>query len=198
MVTYSIVYMDSLNQVFGRPGIYEVLLGTAGVSDNISPVGLRHFQDYRLRLYGGSVTSRNITVHPYCSILITQDPVLFYEGLNGKLKPTSFMYGLPVLNVSCVIIAKCDIQVLGNPSEYSLRPLEFKGECKERPFSRGDSLFVDLLVHLTRLDILPQERDKLLEIIRYEIGVIKRTSPYLEKYLEEILDVVRSKGYKLD
>ncbi len=190
--------MYKINQVFPHPGIYEVLLGTTGVSDNISPVGLRYFKEYRLRLYEGSITSRNISVHPYCSILITQDPTLFYEGLNGSLRPTSFMYGLPVIDVSCVFIAKCNLEALGNPSEYTLNFLEFKGECREKSFSRGDGLFVDLLVHLTRLDILPQEREKLLEIMSYEIGVIKRTSPYLEGYLREILEMLRSKGYKLD
>ncbi len=73
------------------------------------------------------------------------------------------------------------------------------GECKEKSLSRGDGLFVDLLVHITRVDIVSKdERDKLFEIIKYETEVIRRTAPYLEPFLKRIEDSLRSKGYKLE
>ncbi|MEM0064225.1 MAG: DUF447 family protein [Metallosphaera sp.] len=186
--------------VFPHKGIYEVLLGTSGISDNVSPIGLRFFDDIRVRLYPGSMTLRNITLYPYCSIHISQDPTLFYLGLSGKLKGSSVSYGLPIVDaINCILIAKCSQISLGVPSEFSLIFIEELGSCTERALSRGDGLFIDLLVHITRIDLLPEiEAKKLLDIIKYEIGVINRTSPHLSEYVNEISESLKSKGYKLD
>ncbi|WP_252896802.1 DUF447 domain-containing protein [Metallosphaera hakonensis] len=70
--------MGKLSLVFPHPGIYEVLLGTAGVAENISPIGIRVSDDFRIRVYSGSLTLQNLSIHPYCLLLITQDPVLFF------------------------------------------------------------------------------------------------------------------------
>nr|WP_252896808.1 DUF447 domain-containing protein [Metallosphaera hakonensis] len=127
-------------------------------------------------------------------------PYYFFKGLSGQLSPERWVYGLPAINgMSCIFVAKCKLTALGNPSEFLLSFISEMGECKEKSLSRGDGLFVDLLVHITRVDIVSKdERDKLFEIIKYETEVIRRTAPYLEPFLKRIEDSLRSKGYKLE
>ncbi|MEM0199925.1 MAG: DUF447 family protein, partial [Saccharolobus sp.] len=57
---------------------------------------------------------------------------------------------------------------------------------------------IDFLVNYTRLDIYrDKDLERLLEILKYEYKVIKRTSPFMLDALSGIEEKIRSKGYKL-
>ncbi|QKQ99917.1 DUF447 family protein [Metallosphaera tengchongensis] len=195
--------MEGFKKVFPATGIYEVLVGTSGKSPNISPLGLRYMDEFKFKVYRGSISLENLLQYPYCSIMITDRPELFYLGLRGLLHQDKLFYGLPIIisseKIYCTIIARCELVSLGDPYEFRVRFLEDSGPCDRSPISRGTGLFIDMLVHTTRLDIVSgNERSRLLYIINYEIDVIRKTYPSLSQYLDEIVRQLELKGYKLD
>ena len=69
---------------------------------------------------------------------------------------------------------------------------------RDRAYSRGDALFIDFLVHLSRIGIYSDEEIKqFLPIIQYELKTILRLSPNLKDIIQRIIDYLSSKGLKV-
>jgi len=67
-----------------------------------------------------------------------------------------------------------------------------------KAFSRSDSLFIDLLVHVTRLDIYSKEElETYSTVIQYEVKTIARLSPNLLKILRDLVALINAKGLKI-
>lgn len=193
---------EAIKNIFPEDGIYEVILGTKGLKENISPIGVIVNQDkLRIKLYKCTVTYQNILTYSYCSInVVVDNPKIFYLTLFNKISNYSLIHGLPVVSEN-VIFSSC--RIIEDTPEYvilSLEPFDIMYSKRYvKAFNRGNCLFIDLLVNITRLDIFSKkELDSMLKIISYEIKVIKRTQPGLLDIIKEIEELVRSKGYKLE
>ncbi|BDC19325.1 DUF447 domain-containing protein [Acidianus sp. HS-5] len=193
---------ETIKNIFPEDGIYEVILGTKGETENISPIGIILDQGkLRVKLYKDTTTYQNILIYPYCSInVIVDSPEIFYLTLFNKAVNYNLIHGLPVVSEN-VIFSSC--KVTEDAPEYVILSLEpFDAKCSKthvRAFNRGNCLFIDLLVNITRLNIFSKEElDSMLKIISYEIKVIKKTQPNLIDIVQEIEDIIRSKGYKLE
>ncbi|EHP69433.1 MAG: DUF447 family protein [Metallosphaera yellowstonensis] len=192
--------MESVKELFPAKGIYEVIVGTNGLEPNLSPLGLHVDEVISVRTFRNTLTYSNLCVFPFCAVMVTNDPHLFYETLVGRSTNFKITYGLPILDVPCIMIARCRFSSMGEPAKVDLDLLHQLGPCTHPAFSRGAALFIDMLVHFTRIGqgILPRQREEeLLKIMEYEIGVIERTYPELRGEVETIRNTLRSKGYKL-
>ncbi|MQL54836.1 DUF447 domain-containing protein [Acidianus ambivalens] len=193
---------EAIKNIFPSNGIYEVILGTKGIRDNISPIGvIVNENQLKVKLYKCTTTYQNILVYPYCSInVVIDNPKIFYLALFNKSVKYNLIHGLPVVSDN-VIFSNC--KIIEDHTEYvilSLDPFDMKySKQKISAFNRGNCLFIDLLVNITRLDIFSREElESMLKVISYEIKVIKRTQPNLLDIIREIEDLIRSKGYKLE
>ncbi|EZQ03866.1 hypothetical protein CM19_09105 [Candidatus Acidianus copahuensis] len=191
---------DLIKKTFPNDGIYESIVGTNGISKNLSPIGIVKTENRLImKLYKNTDTIKNLAIYPFCSVNIVHDPQLFYLTLIGKEIDYKIKYGLPSLN-GVTIYCKCEKELEGNPSVFTLNPFDYEiSDNTITAFNRGSALFIDSLVHFTRLDIVSEEiKEEIIPIILYEIEISRKTSPWLIQYLEEIDKIVRSKRYKLD
>ncbi|AOL15771.1 hypothetical protein BFU36_02445 [Sulfolobus sp. A20] len=194
-----------LKMFFPYDGIYEVLLGTNGVKPNLKPIGIirSDVNTITLKIYKNTLTYSNLIINNKCSINIVTNPEVFLSSLIQDLNFTiDDEYGLPVLRSYNVIYAECKkIDDSKDPAVFELLPfdLEINSMTISPAYSRGYGILIDFLVNYTRVDIYGgKDLEKLLEILSYEYGVIKKTTPHLAKMLGVIQNTMRSKGYKLD
>lgn len=192
---------EVIKHIFPHDGIYETILGTRGSDKyNLSPIGIIVGNSITSKIYKNTVTYTNILEYPYCSVNIVNDPEIFYYSLMGRPLDYQIVYGLPILGHSN-LFARC--QIIEENVTFVIVKLDifdyYFAESIPQAFSRGDSLFIDLLVHLTRLEILSgKDLEQILKIISYEINTIKRISPNLNDLLDEIQRYINSKGFKLE
>ncbi|AWR94406.1 DUF447 domain-containing protein [Acidianus brierleyi] len=193
----------NIKDIFPKDGVYESILGSTGVLNNLSPIGIiREGDNISAKIYRNTLTYSNISKIPKCSIHITDNPRIFYNSLFGNINYT-IKNALPIINdesIYEIIFAKCIKLNNDNPSIFLLDPYSIEiGSNVHRGFSRGYSLLIDALVHFTRLDILPnKEVLKLLNIINYELKTSKRLSPDMEDIIRDLENKIVSKGYKLE
>ena len=174
--------------------MYEVLLSTKGEALNVSPVGIRRKQEklYAL-IYRSTTTFSNLVKDEKCGITVTHNPVKFYRALKGELNHLVEISpdGYPYLPGDVVIFARCHIEGGYDPVTVKISPEKVvESGVKEDlyAFSRADSLFIDALVHFTRIRIEEgQERVALLRLILYELATAKRLKPSLELFADEII-----------
>jgi hypothetical protein len=193
----------NIKDIFPKDGVYESIIGSVGVSNNLSPIGIiRSGNKILAKIYKDTLTYSNLLNFPYCSVHITDNPRLFYESLFKKIRYT-LKNNLPIIedeSVYEIIFARCIILNEDNPSIFLLEPYNIETKINiHRAFSRGYSLLIDALVHFTRLDILPpNEVFELLKIINYELKTSKRISPDMEDIIRDLETKIESKGYKLE
>lgn len=187
---------------FPHDGIYETLVGTSGVRPVIKPLGIIVNNDsLSLRIYKNTLTFANLTKNNKCSIHITLNSRLFVYSLLEKLNfDLDSEYNIPVLKNLNIIFAECIKVTEDDPSIFRVSPLDLEiNTYITQAYNRGDFLLIDLLVNYTRLDIYKgEDLERLIEILKYEYNVIKRTSPDLINILNEIEENIRLKGFKLD
>jgi len=193
----------SIKDIFPEDGVYESIIGSTGVSNNLSPIGIiRDKNKIFAKIYINTLTYSNMLKIPYCSIHITDNPRIFYNSLFKNIRYT-IKNDLPIIDdesIYEIIFAKCLKLNNDNPSIFLLDPysIEIKSNV-HRAFSRGYSLLIDALVHFTRLDILPNnEALELLKIINYELKTSKRLSKDMEDIIKDLENKIESKGYKLE
>ncbi|MCH4814932.1 MAG: DUF447 family protein [Saccharolobus sp.] len=191
-----------LKMFFPHDGIYEVLVGTSGIKPIIKPLGIIvEANELRFKIYKSTLTYSNLEKNQICSIHITLDTNFFILSILDKLTfNMDSEYNVPILNNLNIIYAECSKVSNADPSIFSVNPLDLEINSNlTRAYNRGDYISVDFLVNYTRLDIYKgEELEKLIRILGYEFGVIKRTSPQTYNLLEEIANKIRSKGFKLD
>jgi len=186
---------EILNYIFPFDGIYEVIVSTYGVKDNISPLGLiKNGSEFYFRVYSNTLTYSNLEKNAECCIHITNEPLYFYYTLFDKkfeykkIKNFLIIPDLPLLISKCEIIDKAT-----EPRRVIVKPIEFIGKSLCRAYNRGEALLIDLLVHITRLKIYNREELlKYLGIIDYEISVIEKTSPRLRGIINELKGIINS------
>lgn len=179
---------------FPEEGIYEVLLSTKGEALNVSPIGVRRKEErlYAL-IYRNTATFSNLAKDEKCGITVSHNPIKFYKALKGELNYAVEVSpeGYPYLPGDAVIYARCHIESGNDPVMVKINPEKvIENEIKEDlyAFSRADSLFIDALVHFTRIRIEEgQERVALLRLILYELATAKRLKPSLELFADEII-----------
>lgn len=193
---------EVIKSIFPHEGIYESIMGTKGDKGyNLSPIGIIVRNNLLTsKIYKNTVSYSNILKYPSCSINILNDPEVFYYSLVGEKLNYKVRYDLPTIG-SLSLFARCDI--IEDQQSFvivKLNIFDFSYEPSiPRAFSRGDSLFIDLLVHLTRLDILSgKDLEDIRKIISYEMKTIKRLSPNLTYLLDKIETYISSKGFKLE
>jgi hypothetical protein len=182
-----------INDIFLEEGIYEVLVSSNGVSPNISPIGvIKKGNKLYFKLYENTLTLKNIEINSKCGIIITSDASLFYYALIDKLKIDYFYYEIPMIKNELTIIALCKMLDNKNPRTILVEPTEILGEYKPRAFNRGEALFIDMLVHFTRLNIYNKsELEYYIKILNYEINIVKKTAPWLKDILSEIENKIK-------
>lgn len=187
---------------FPHDGIYEVLVGTSGIKPIIKPLGIIvEANELRSKIYKSTLTYSNLEKNNKCSIHVTLDTTFFILSMLDKLTfSIDSDYNVPVLKNLNVIYAECMKTSSTDPSIFTINPLDLEINSNlTRAYNRGDYISVDFLVNYTRLDIYKgEDLEKLVRILEYEWSVIKRTSQYTSSLLEEILNKMRSKGFKLD
>ncbi len=194
--------VHEINDIFPGDGVFEVVLGTNGVKPNLSPIGvIKKGDELTAKIYKDTLTYSNLISTHFCTMHITDDPRIFYLALMGDLE-FSLVDGLPVFSygVYSIIRVKCEAISGGNPTVFRLVPTSVQTLNKQKKaFSRGHSLFIDALVHFTRLEVLPRgEVNELLTILRYELNTCKRISPDISDLVDEIKRKIASKGFKLE
>ncbi|AAK41022.1 DUF447 family protein [Saccharolobus solfataricus] len=191
-----------LKMFFPHDGIYEVLVGTSGIKPIIKPLGIIvEANELRSKIYKSTLTYSNLEKNNKCSIHVTLDTTFFILSMLDKLTfSIDSDYNVPVLKNLNVIYAECMKTSSTDPSIFTINPLDLEINSNlTRAYNRGDYISVDFLVNYTRLDIYKgEDLEKLVRILEYEWSVIKRTSQYTSSLLEEILNKMRSKGFKLD
>ncbi|MBW9140582.1 MAG: DUF447 family protein [Candidatus Aramenus sp.] len=192
---------QEINDIFPGEGVFEVILGTNGVKPNLSPIGvIKKGEELTSKIYRETLTYSNIMKLALCTIHVTDDPRIFYSALMKNLE-FAILEGLPVLSsgVYSIIRAKCEYTEGNNPATFRLIPISVQELGKrKKAFSRGHSLFIDAMVHFTRLEILPKEEVKeLLEVLSYELKTCKRISPDIQDLVEDLEKRIASKGFKL-
>ncbi len=193
----------TIKDIFPKDGVYESILGSVGISNNLSPIGIiRDKNKILAKIYKNTLTYSNLLKFPYCSIHISDNPRIFYNSLFKNIEYV-IKNNLPIIDdesIYEIIFAKCLKLNDDNPSIFLLEPysIETRGNI-HRAFSRGYSLLIDALVHFTRLDVLPiTETLELLRIISYELKTSKRLSPDMEDIIRDLQSKIESKGYKLE
>ncbi|MEM0373725.1 MAG: DUF447 family protein [Sulfolobaceae archaeon] len=187
---------EIINYIFPYDGIYEVIVSTYGVSENISPLGLiRDSDKFYFRLYSDTLTYFNLEKNPECCIQVTNEPLYFYYTLFNKKINYEKIKGFLIIPNLTTIFSKCEIvDKNSEPRRILVRPSEVLGKNLCRAYNRGESLFIDLLVHVTRLGIYSKEElEKYMKILDYEISVIERTSPRLREVINELKKEVISR-----
>lgn len=193
---------EIIKSIFPHDGIYETIMGTVGDNGvNLSPIGVIVNQDLiTSKIYKNTKSYSNILKIPKCSINIITDPEVFYYTLIGENVMYKILHELPVIS-PIVIFANCEIIEDNNLFVIvKLNIFDFIYELViPKAFSRGDSLFIDMLVHLTRLDILSEkDLEEIKRVIMYELKTIRRISPNLNYILDKIEKYLVSKGFKLE
>ncbi|BCU67327.1 hypothetical protein HS7_07640 [Sulfolobales archaeon HS-7] len=176
-----------INKVFPRDGYYETLVGTSGIETKVKPIGvIKKSILLIMKLYQGTLTLSNIIKYPFCTINITSDIPVFYYSILGNIQ-YNIEYGLPYIPDAFIIFCRCEIVSDGDPVEVKVIPFHFMGEPR-KSINRGELILLDILVNITRLNIYSGiEKDKLINIINYEIGVVKKTSPWLLSIIDQAL-----------
>lgn len=182
--------INIVNSSFPTDGIYEVILGTNGVQKNLAPIGvIKEGDKLLIRLYKDTVTFRNLLTYPYCTINVVTDPLIFYRLLYddpGSLNIEE-KYGLPFISGFNVTFNKCDISssTSSEPLIFQLQPFDYVYYgASMSALNRGDLIFIDFLVNLTRYYIYHEEKfNELCTILNYELNVIKKTSGRLYSLL---------------
>ena len=189
-----------LNSVFPNDGIYEVILGSNGEKPNLAPIGIIKEGDaLKSKIYQDTLTFSNLLKKPKCSINIVQDPNLFFDAFFGSIEISSFLDNIPIIEKGITLIASCRYEKIENPTYFFYEIIDYKKYTDFYPaFNRGNSMLIDLLVHVSRLDIYSKEEiEKYLPIIRYEIEIIRKTSPNSIKNISKIMELFSQKGLKI-
>ncbi|MFP3260379.1 MAG: DUF447 family protein [Sulfolobus sp.] len=189
-----------IDLIFPHDGVFEVILGTTGVRPNLAPIGIiREKSVLKSKIYKSTLTYQNLQVNRKCSVNVTLDPLLFYYCFIGKCNWETYD-DIPVLSNSLSIIAECDYEKLGSDPiiiTYRIKNI-IRNSSNMKAYSRGDALFIDFLVHLSRIDIYSDaEIKQFLPIIEYELKTISRLSPNLKDIVQRIADYLNSKGLKV-
>lgn len=140
----------------------------------------------------------NLRLNPKCTINVTSSPEAFFRWLAGEDIPSHFIQGIPYLPGTTSLLATSSEEG-GNPPTFVLSVGELVSTSLPSAYSRGDSLFIDLLVHSTRLEIFDEHMFRLmLPVMKYELETTSRLSPQLrplvEKLEKEIREVVRRRS----
>lgn len=191
---------DIINTVFPSDGIYEVILGTNGKKLNLSPIGIVKEGDIlKSKIYQNTMTFSNLLHYPKCSINIINDADLFFDSFFGNLIPDSFYENVPVIERGLALIADCYYERIDDPTFFFYNIKSYKKfEENIYAFNRGNSMLIDLLVHVSRLDIYSKEElEKYIPIIKYEIEIIRKTSPKSIKKISKIEELLLQKGLKI-
>lgn len=194
---------EDILRFFPQDGVYEVILSTKGETKNASPIGIRREGKMLYALvFRDTVTFSNLSKEKKCSLTLSHNPEKFYRALVGQLNDVVKVTeeGYPYLPGNVVILADCVISNSGNPVRVDVVPkglLHCNDEEDFYAFSRADSLFIDALVHLTRLDIESEDqREILIRLMFYELSTAKRLKPSLGPLVDEIASRL-IKAYKL-
>lgn len=189
-----------INKVFPYDGIYEVIIGSNGDKPNLAPIGIiKKGNVLKSKIYKDTVTFHNFLKNSKCSINVVYDGILFAKAFFNELEIKDFIDYMPVLKQGIVFLARTSYEKIDNPTffYYEIYDYRIYNEINIA-FNRGSSLLVDLLVHLSRLDIYKEEEiKKYLPIISYEIEIIRRTYPQSMKIIERINDILMKKGLKI-
>ncbi|BFI75184.1 DUF447 domain-containing protein [Sulfurisphaera ohwakuensis] len=196
--------MDSvkniINFVFPYDGIYEVILGSNGVKPNLAPIGIiKEGNTLKSKVYKDTLTFSNLIKYQKCSLNIITDSRVFFEAFFNELKIEDYIDNIPIIPVGVVFLANCYYEKLENPTYFFYDLIDYKkyGEFYHA-FNRGNSMLIDLLIHVSRLDIYSKEDiEKYLPIIKYEIDIIRKTMPNDIKIIEKIKELMLQKGLKI-
>ncbi|BCU70633.1 DUF447 domain-containing protein [Stygiolobus caldivivus] len=198
---------EYINKVFPHEGVFEIILGTAGISENLAPIGLiRHGDDFFSKIFKNTLTYANLKVKKSCIVNISLDPKTFYillfnSHVINKVEIVKREYdNIPYLENSLSILSECiEIENKDNFSIFKYNFIKLLNNGTDyRAFSRGDALLIDLLVHITRLDIFSEEElAKYSSIIEYEIKTIARLSPDKLDIVRDLIERINAKGLKI-
>jgi len=194
------VLAEILNIVFPADGVYEVILGSNGEKPNLAPIGvIKEGNVLKSKIYMNTLTFSNLLKKPKCSINIIHDANLFFDAFFGSLKPSSFLDEIPIIEKGIVLLASCKYERIENPTYFFYEVTDYKKFSDYfTAFNRGNSMLIDLLVHISRLDIYSKEEiEKYLPIIKYEIEIIRKTSPSSIKNISKIMEIISQKGLKI-
>jgi len=189
-------------KIFPHDGVFEIILGSSGVRPNLSPIGVRRRgEELTIKVYNGTLTLSNLRINPKCTINVTSDPTHFFLSLSGSLKSQPETSGIPYIPDATVLTASCMEAGGEDPVSFTLTLETPITVSMPTAFSRGDSLFIDLLVHVTRLNIMDDNSLRsILPILRYELSTASRLSPSILQFIsekeKEISEVVRRKGWE--
>ncbi|MEM4884803.1 MAG: DUF447 family protein [Saccharolobus sp.] len=190
-----------LKAFFPRDGIYETLVGTTGIKPIIKPIGvIVNGYDLKIKVYRNTLTFANLQNTNKCAINIATDSELFILSILEKLDfDIDKDYNLPILKKFNIIFAECNRITDDDPAIFNVIPFDLEINANvTQAYNRGYHISIDFLVNYTRLDIYrDKDLERLLEILKYEYKVIKRTSPFMLHALSGIEEKIRSKGYKL-
>ena len=189
-----------LTNIFPSDGIYEVILGSNGEKPNLAPVGIvKEGNVLKSKIYKDTLTFSNLLKKSKCSINIVQDPNLFFDSFFGSIEVNSFLDDVPIIEKGVTLIASCKYEKIEDPTYFFYEVTNYKKYTEYfTAFNRGNSMLIDLLVHVSRLDIYSkQEIEKYLPIIRYEIEIIRKTSPNSIKNISKIMELFSQKGLKI-
>lgn len=198
------VVEDYINKVFPHNGVFEIILGTSGISENLSPIGIiRDGNNYFSKIFRNTLTYYNLKARNSCIINVTHDPMIFYKLLFDENSPDlgkKIYDGIPYLENAISILSNCEEAEV--KEEFSIFEYRFVKIVNEgviyKAFSRSDSLFIDLLVHVTRLDIYSKEElETYSTVIQYEVKTIARLSPNLLEILRDLVALINAKGLKI-
>ena len=191
---------EILNSVFPTDGIYEVILGSNGEKPNLAPIGIiKEGNVLKSKIYMNTLTFSNLLKKPKCSINIVHDANLFFDAFFGSIEPSSFIDEIPIIEKEVVLLASCKYKKIENPTYFFYEIVDYKKYSDNfTAFNRGSSMLIDLLVHISRLDIYSKEEiEKYLPIIKYEIEIIRKTSPSSIKNISKIMEIISQKGLKI-
>ena len=191
---------EILKSVFPADGIYEVILGSNGEKPNLAPIGIiKEGGVLKSKIYMNTLTFSNLLKQPKCSINIVHDANLFFDAFFDSIEPNSFLDEIPIIEKGIVLLASCKYKKIENPTYFFYEITNYKkySDCFTA-FNRGNSMLIDLLVHISRLDIYSKEEiEKYIPIIKYEIEIIRKTNPSSIKHISKIIEVLTQKGLKI-
>ena len=189
-----------LNNIFPTDGIYEVILGSNGEKPNLAPIGIiKEGNILKSKIYKNTLTFSNLLKNPKCSINVVHDANLFFDSFFGFIRPSSFIDNIPIIEKGIALITSCKYEKIEDPTYFFYEVIDYKKytDCSSA-FSRGNSMLIDLLVHVSRLDVYSKEEiEKYLPIIKYEIEIIRKTSPNNIKNILRIMELLSKKGLKI-
>lgn len=191
---------DIINFVFPYDGVYEVILGTTGKRPNLAPIGvIKEGNTLKSKIYKETITFQNLLEKNVCSINIVLDSKIFFDAFFGTLDVNNYIENVPILGKGIAFVANVRYEKIENPTYFFYKINSYRiFDMNCLAFNRGNSMLIDLLVHISRLDIYnKKELEKYLPIIKYEIEIIKRTMPERVKDIEKIYNLMLQKGLKI-